>query len=445
MVQTILIVEDDFTFGKMLQAWFTKKGYNVLNAGSVIEAKKRFIDFVPEVVITDLRLPKADGLSLLGWIKSNYSDVIVILMTGYADIQSAVSAIKLGAYDYIPKPFNPDELFQKINDALTQKQRNEIKNKEQISENKYVRGTSPEYVKLYEFLELVAPTRMSVLIKGESGVGKEHIARMIHEKSKIANEAFVAVDCGVLSKELAASDLFGHVKGAFTGALNNKTGAFVNAHKGTLFLDEIGNLPIDVQIQLLRALQEKKVKPVGSEKEIKVDVRIIAATNEDIEFAVNNGYFRSDLFHRICEFVLDMPPIRECKEDIPKYLTFFLNQSNRTLKKRIKGFSPEALEVLVNYEWPGNIREIKNIVNRLTLICQEKEISIDIIPTHFKINSINSHKQLDDLKLDTSEEKKRIEDALRISNYNIMRTASILNIDTKQLYQKMKYYNIFYG
>lgn len=442
MVESILIVEDDLTFGKMLEAWFAKKGFNVQKVGSCKDAKKKFEDFTPEVVITDLRLPKEDGLSLLAWIKSNYPDVVVIMMTGYADIQSAVSAIKLGAYDYISKPFNPDELFHKINDAYNQKIKDNPKLEKPKESDKWVRGTSPEYLKLYEYLDLVAPTDMSVLIKGESGVGKEHLARMIHDKSKVAGKPFVAVDCGVLSKELAASDLFGHVKGAFTGALTDKAGAFVNAHKGTLFLDEIGNLPMEVQVQLLRALQEKKVKPVGSDKEIKVDVRIIAATNEDIEFAVNNGYFRGDLFHRVCEFILEAPPLRMCKSDIPHYLDFFLKTSNRTLKKKIKGFTPEAKAVFVEYDWPGNIREMKNVINRLTLICQEKEISADIIPTHFKkIKFTDSKTNI----VESLEEKQRIKDALRITNNNIIRAASMLNIDTKHLYSKMKLYNISYA
>ncbi len=446
MSKSILIIEDDITFSKMLQAWFIKKEYKVTVAAKASEARKKMNEELPDVVICDLRLPQEDGISILAWIKSNFPKVVVIMMTGYADIQSAVSAIKLGAYDYISKPFNPEQLFLKINEALNKEAELETETigdsnpgKASVTQG-YVKGTTEKYSTLYEHVDLVSPTKLAVLIKGESGVGKEHIARMIHEKSKVSSGPFVAVDCGVLSKDLAASDLFGHVKGAFTGALSDKTGFFVSANKGTLFLDEIGNLSVEVQTQLLRALQEKKVKPVGSEKEIKVDVRIITATNEDIEFAVDNGYFRSDLFHRICEFVLEIPTLRESKEDIPLFLDHYLQLANKTLRKKIAGFSPEALEVLVNYEWPGNIRELKNIVNRFTLLETEKYISLHTIPEHYKVKKELTEEEI----IHSQEEKQRIEDVLRITNYNVLRAAVLLNIDTKKLYSKMKLYNISY-
>lgn len=444
MNRSILIIEDDITFNKMLQVWFTKKGYKVATAIKASDARKRMNEEIPDVVICDLRLPQEDGMSILAWIKTNFAKVVVIMMTGFADIQTAVSAIKLGAYDYISKPFNPEQLFLKINEALDKEQSldekeidENVSNKSAVA-NGFVRGTSEKYQKLYQYVDLVSPTKLSVLIKGESGVGKEHIARMIHDNSSVSKGPFVAVDCGVLSKDLAASDLFGHVKGAFTGALNDKTGSFVTANKGTLFLDEIGNLSVDVQTQLLRAIQEKKVKPVGSEKEIKVDVRLITATNEDIEFAVDNGYFRSDLFHRICEFVLEIPALRDSREDIPTFLDFYLHKANRLLKKKIQGFEPDALEAMANYEWPGNIRELKNIVNRLTLIESEKKISLESIPEHFKAKKAPSFNVI----VQGQEEKQKIEDVLRITDFNILRAAALLNMDTKSLYNKMKLYNI---
>lgn len=444
MNRSILIIEDDITFSKMLQAWFTKREYKVTAAGKASEARKRIKEEVPDVVICDLRLPEEDGITILEWIKSNYPKVVVIMMTSYADIQSAVSAIKLGAYDYISKPFNPEQLFMKINEAFSEEEELQeevigaVAEKKPSASGNFVQGTSENYQKLYEYVDLVSPTKLAVLIKGESGVGKEHIARMIHEKSAVASGPFVAVDCGVLSKELAASDLFGHVKGSFTGALSDKIGFFVSANKGTLFLDEIGNLSIDVQTQLLRALQEKRIKPVGSEKEIKVDVRVITATNEDIEFAVDNGYFRQDLFHRICEFVLEIPSLRESREDIPAFLNHFLQVSNKTLRKKVQGYSPEALEILTNYDWPGNVRELKNIVNRLTLVETEKFISLKSIPDHFKTKKEQTVEEL----IQSQEEKKQIEDALKITQFNILRAAALLNIDTKKLYTKMKLYNI---
>ncbi len=446
MSKNILIIEDDITFSRMLQAWFVKKEFKVRAAAKASEARKRIKEEIPDVVVCDLRLPQEDGLSILAWIKTNYPKIVVIMMTGYADIQSAVSAIKLGAYDYVSKPFNPDQLFQKINEALEIEDEweeggaNIVQAKKTAQKGDFVQGTSEEYVKLYEYVDLVSPTQLAVLIKGESGVGKEHIARLIHDKSDVKSGPFVAVDCGVLSKDLAASDLFGHVKGAFTGALSDKTGFFVSANKGTIFLDEIGNLPIDVQMQLLRALQEKKVKPVGSEKEIKVDVRVVSATNEDIEFAVDNGYFRADLFHRICEFVLEIPALRDSKEDIPHFLEHFLKKANKTLKKKVLGFTPEALEILLNYEWPGNIRELKNVVNRMTLIETGKYITKESIPSHFK----TKREQTEDEIIHEQEEKQRIKDALRLADYNILRAAAILSIDTKKLYAKIKQYNISY-
>lgn len=451
-MKSILIVEDDLTFSHMLKAWFTKKKFNVRTASSLSETKKKFIESIPEIVICDLRLPKDSGLTILEWIKSKHPNTVVLMMTGYADIQSAVTAIKLGAYDYISKPLNPDELFNKINEAIPQKEtektsrkKSEIAEKQTLPnvkniENVYVKGTSESFKKLYDFVDLVAPTKLTVLIKGESGVGKEHIARMIHEKSEYSSGPFVAVDCGVISKELAASDFFGHIKGAFTGAIENKTGYFLSANKGTLFLDEIGNLPVDIQTQLLRVLQEMKIKQVGSEKDIEIDVRVLTATNEDIDFAVNNGYFRSDLYHRISEFILDVPSLKDCKQDLPAYLHHFLNVSNRLLNRKIVGFTPEALEILINYEWPGNIRELKNIINRLTLISQGEYINEEVIPDHFKQKPVNKENNILDIN-----EKERIEEALKLSSNNVLKAASILGIDIKSLYVKLKLYNLIYG
>lgn len=447
---SILIVEDDLTFGKMLEAWFKKKGFNTTLSLKASDAKRKMNDAPADVVITDLRMPGEDGLSLTAWIKTNFPKTIVIMMTSYTDIQSAVSAIKMGAFDYIPKPFNPDQLFEKIAEAI--KARDEIlKNLEESADEEedlpakgrkgFVEGSTEEYKSLYRHIGLVAPTNFSVLVKGESGVGKEHIARMIHDNSKVAKGPFVAVDCGVLSKDLAASDLFGHIKGAFTGALTDKTGYFVRADGGTLFLDEIGNLSIEVQTQLLRSLQERRVMPVGSEREVKVDVRVVAATNEDISFAADHGYFRTDLFHRISEFVLEVPSLRESRQDIPEFLNHFLRIARRTLKKRVDGFTPEALDILVNYDWPGNVRELKNIVNRLVLLETERLISADTIPDHFKIKE-----KVDLPEQDKSgDEQQRIEDALRLSDFNIIRSAALLNMDTRILYEKIKAYNIDYA
>ncbi len=440
-MNSILIIEDDLTLSLMLKTWLSKKEFVVGTVLNVTDAKKRIIEAQPEIVLLDLRLPDGSGISLLKWVKEKYPDIIVIMMTGYADIVSAVESIKSGAFDYVAKPLNPEELFKKITSALTQKGMQEESSipEGESMEMDYIRGHSLEYQRLYEYVDLVAPTRLSVLIRGASGVGKEHIARLIHEKSERASGPFVAVDCGVLSKELAASEFFGHIKGAFTGAINNKTGFFQTANGGTLFLDEIGNLSMDIQVQLLRVLQEKKLKQVGGEKEIVVDVRIIAATNEEINLASPNSNFRLDLYHRISEFLLYVPSLAECREDISLYLHHFLEISNGELKKKIIGFTPESLEILVNYSWPGNIRELKNIVNRLTLTAHGNYISPDIIPDDIKEEE---PKDRSFSGVRQSNEKERIEEALRFSNNNKSKAAALLNIDRKTLYNKLKLYGI---
>ena len=395
-MKTIFVVEDDLTLSLMLKTWLTKKNFSVLSAASIKEAKRRLKKQLPDLVLSDMRLPDGDGVSLLKWVKEIKPSMPYIVMTSYAEVSAAVQTIKLGAFDYVSKPLNIEELFVKINQAIAEnctdcKGENAetvsaITNEEDCTvkdstyEQDYVVGSSPMYQQLYKHVDLVAPTMMSVFILGESGVGKERIARLIHQKSERSQGAFVAVDCGVLSKELAASEFFGHIKGSFTGAINNKKGFFLTADGGTIFLDEVGNLLPDVQVQLLRVLQEKKIRPVGSENDIPVDVRVIAATNEKIDINVPNPSFRLDLFHRLSEFVLYVPALRECTEDIPLYLNYFLKRSNFELKKNIKGFTPTATEILSRNKWLGNLREMKNIINRMVLVCENEEITESDIP-----------------------------------------------------------------
>lgn len=439
-MDSILIIEDDLTLSLMLKTWLSKKGFTVSVSINVSDAKKKITEVQPTIILLDLRLPDDDGLSMLRWVKKKYSDIIVIMMTGYADIATVVESIKAGAYDYIAKPLNPEELLNKINKALSQR---ELNAQEEVEEDEpfhkqYIKGHSLEYQRLYEYVDLVAPTKLSVLIRGASGVGKEHVARLIHEKSERASGPFVAVDCGVLSKELAASEFFGHIKGAFTGAINNKVGYFQSSSGGTLFLDEIGNLSMDIQIQLLRVLQEKKIKQVGGEKEIPVDVRILAATNENVDISSPNSTFRLDLYHRVSEFLLYVPSLSECREDISIFAHHFLEISNAELNKEVIGFTPEAMDTLVKFSWPGNIRELKNMINRLTLIAPGDYITVDIIPDYMREgmeeNKMFTIKQVN--------EKERIEDALRYSNNNKSKAAQLLNIDRKTLYNKLKLYGI---
>jgi len=442
-IENILIIEDDITLSLMLKTFLTKKGYAVRTVINVALAKKEVKKSLPDLVLSDLRLPDESGISFLKWMKEIEPGVLFIMMTGYADIQTAVESIKSGAFNYIAKPLNPEELLRQIDEAgiqksLTQKEESSVAEKPV----KFIQGKSIEYKRLYEYVDLVAPTKLSVLIRGDSGVGKEHVARLIHEKSERKDGPFIAVDCGVLSRDLAASDLFGHVKGAFTGAISNKIGHFYAADKGTLFLDEIGNLSMDIQIQLLRVLQEKLIKPVGSEKEIPVDVRIITATNEDLDQGLNSGTFRIDLYHRINEFLLYIPNLQESKEDIPLFAHYFLEISNEELKKQVIGFTAEALEILKNYSWPGNIRELKNVISRTVLIARDQYITPELLRENIRDITpevVNPEKKL---SLKNIDEKGRIEEALRLSNYNKSKAAILLDIDRKTLYHKIKLYDI---
>jgi len=385
-MRNILIIEDVATFGLMLKTWFTKKGFEVRTSLNIADAKKEIESLLPNLIISDLRLPDGNGLDFLKWAKDKYPEIVIIIMTSYADIQTAVESIRAGAYDYIAKPFNPEQLLEKINaldapDTTKGKKtsRTTNNNKHTGSDSNYVYGNSLEYKKVYEYVDLVAPTNLSVFIKGESGVGKEHIARLIHEKSLRSSAPFIPVDCGAMSKELSASEFFGHIRGSFTGAINNKKGYFEEANGGTLFLDEIGNLSLDTQMQLLRALQEKKIKPIGASKEIPIDVRVVVATNEDMENAISSGKFRSDLYHRVNEFIIEMPPLEKCKEDIVLFAHHFLKIANREINKNVVGFDEKALHLLQEYNWPGNIRELKNVIFRLALITHEDIITSELL------------------------------------------------------------------
>lgn len=368
----------------MLKTWLIKKGYIVQTTINVAAAKREMERFNPDLVLSDLRLPDDSGISFLKWAKNSFPDVLFIMMTGYADIQTAVESIRSGAYDYIAKPVNPDELLKKMQAAESVEKtapaapRVPKANKKETEEN-YIKGQSPEYKKVYEYVDLVAPTNLSVFIKGESGVGKEHIARMIHQKSNRSGRPFVPVDCGIMNRELSASDLFGHIKGSFTGAINNKMGYFAEANGGTLFLDEIGNLSPDVQMQLLRVLQEKKIKPVGANKETEVDVRIVVATNEDMEQSIASGKFRSDLYHRLNGFLIQIPTLQECKDDIPLFAHYFLAKANQEINKNVIGFDEETLYCLKEYNWPGNVRQLRNVIFRLVLVSQTPTIPVDLL------------------------------------------------------------------
>ena len=305
---SILIIEDDVTFSFMLKTWLGKKGFEVDTATSVSDARRRLEERKFDLVISDLRLPDGDGIEFLKWLKETHAALPLIMMTSYAEIQTAVQAMKAGAADYIAKPLNPEELLAKIRETLSG-----LETQEAPVLPKYIEGQSRLARQVYEHVRLVAPTDMSVLITGASGTGKEYVARCIHEQSNRHRAPFVAVDCGAIPKDLAASEFFGHVKGSFTGAIDHKVGAFVAAEGGTIFLDEIGNLSYEVQVQLLRALQERKIKPIGSNQEIPFHVRLVTATNENLRAAIAKGDFREDLYHRINEFSIRIPDLKERK------------------------------------------------------------------------------------------------------------------------------------
>ena len=445
MMRSILIVEDDITFGMMLKTWLGKKGFEVSSVSTIARARKHIESQTVDLILSDLRLPDHEGIDLLKWMNEQGKAIPLIIMTGYADIQSAVLAMKLGARDYIAKPVNPEELLKKISEAL-QDSPSQVSSSQATSkvtnegQHSYLEGESDAAKQLYNYVGLVAPTNMSVLINGSSGTGKEYVAHRIHQLSKRNNKPFIAVDCGSIPKELAASEFFGHVKGSFTGALTDKTGAFVAANGGTIFLDEIGNLSYEVQIQLLRALQERKIRPVGSTQEISVDIRLISATNENLEQAIEKGTFREDLYHRINEFTLRMPDLKERKEDILLFANFFLDQANKELDKHLIGFDTKASQALMNYHWPGNLRQMKNIVKRATLLAQSSFITLLELGTELLETPASSNTSIALRNEET--EKEHILEALRQTGNNKSKAAQLLNIDRKTLYNKLKLYNI---
>jgi two-component system response regulator HydG len=436
----ILIIEDDLSFGEILTKWVSKRGYKASLAGTIkqgkeIVKKNKNID----LILTDLRLPDGDGILFLSWLRESKLSIPLMVMTSYGEVSTAVAAIKLGAFDYLEKPIQPDILEQKINQVF--EKRGEIStNEANVGDNRHYQAVytqSPLMRKMYDQIEVLAPTRMSVLVMGESGTGKEYAARLIHESSKRKEAPFVAVDCGILSKELAPSELFGHQKGAFTSADANKKGVFEQADGGTVFLDEIENLSPDVQTQLLRALQERKIRPVGSAVDVSVDVRIVAATNENLQRMMVEGRFREDLYHRINEFTIEIPPLRDRPEDIPEYAAHFLTDANKELEQNVRGFSAAAIELLTNYHWSGNLRELRNVVRRATLFARNGEITPDVLPEYLYNRFAEA-----DFELTAEDEKGQIETVLRIVKGNKAAAARLLKVSRKTLYNKLHEYGI---
>ena len=450
----ILIVEDDIAFGTMLQTWLRRKGFEVDKATSVGAAVKLLMDIKGvDLVLSDLRLPDHDGLRLLAWMHEHSINAPFIVMTNYAEVQNAVLAMKSGAADYIAKPVQPDILLQKINDAMeqnTQQSNATIQNsttqnaptahnsklKTQNSEAapRYIEGKSEASRQLYSYVELVAPTPMSVLILGASGTGKEYVAHRIHDLSQRRDRPFFALDCGAIPRDVAASEFFGHKKGAFTGADADKRGAFEIANGGTLFLDEVGNLSYEVQVQLLRALQERRIRPVGGTKEIDIDIRLVCATNENLEEAVSEGRFREDLYHRINEFTIYMPKLSERGSDLFLFADLFIRHANEELNRNVEGFDSGAAEMLASHSWPGNLRELNNVVKRAVLLTRGSQITTAELTLAMGQIRTDNVLQLHD----EDTERQRIITALQQTNGNKAKAARLLGVDRKTIYNKIE-------
>lgn len=455
MTAHLLIVEDDLTFSTMIQTWLRKKGFDVDKVSSVSAAIKQILnaDNDYDLILSDLRLPDEDGLYLLTWLRKKNKNIPFIVMTNYAEIQNAVLAMKSGAADYMAKPIQPDILLQKIKDAIScqatsmavhssstpKDTTTDTKSDKDTSHYapKYIEGKSEASRQLYEYVRLVAPTPMSVLILGASGTGKEYVARRIHELSPRKDKPFLAIDCGAIPKDVAASEFFGYKKGAFTGADSDKKGAFEMANGGTLFLDEMGNLSYDIQVQLLRALQERCIRPLGSAKEINVDIRLVCATNENLTQRVTEGLFREDLYHRINEFTIYMPCLKDRDTDIFLFADLFIRHANKELGRQVIGLDDKASELLARYEWPGNLRELNNVIKRAVLMAKSKyitteEINLSIQPTRQETLTLR----------DKETELQRIHKALMATGGNKTKTAKLLGIDRKTLYNKIQKYGI---
>lgn len=465
-MKNILVVDDDSTFCLMLQSYLTKYGFSVTTTSNVDTALDIIKKSETDLVLSDYRMPGKDGMEMLEALKKFDRGLPLILMTSYGDIRLAVRAMKLGAYDYITKPVNPTELLELVKAALNSKNGETASptphplngdavaskpKRKNVESNGFVHGVSSNWKKIDEHLEIVGPTDLSVIIEGESGTGKEFVARRLHDLSARAKEQFVAIDCGALSNEIAASEFFGHMKGSFTGAVNDKKGQFEIAEGGTIFLDEIGNLSYEIQVMLLRAIQERKIRRVGGTKDIPVNVRIIVATNDDLWKSVKNGAFREDLYHRLNEFKITVNPLRDRKEDIAVFAGRFLEMANEELNKAVVGFDDDVLQKFYEYPWTGNLRELKNVIKRSVLLAKGSKVNINCLPQ--EILTIASERESPvaivarqdtvDLKVLSEQiEKVKIIEALEKSKYNKSKAAKLLNIDRKTLYNKIKMYQL---
>lgn len=426
-MRTILIIEDDVVFSRTISNWLMKKGMTTHSVATLANARKAIVEKDFDLVLADLRLPDGNSTDLLKWMNEKYYLLPFIIMTNYGQVENAVAAMQLGAINYLCKPIQPDKLLALITDIF---------NKDS-GQTDFYRGESKKAQEMHRLIRLVASSDISVLLRGASGTGKEHAAHEIHALSHRRNKPYLPVDCGAISDELAASEFFGHQKGSFTGADSDKVGLFRAANGGTLFLDEIGNLSYKTQMLLLRALQEKRCKPVGSTKEYSFDIRLVAATNENLEKAIEEGRFREDLFHRLNEFTLPLPLLAECREDILPMAEFFLKLSCAQYKKMVRGFDRLSQAALQEYSWPGNIRELKNIVNRAVLLCQGQWITV----TDLNLD-ISFHREEQTVLTEEEKERMLLLRTLEKTGNNRSKAAVLLNISRTTLYEKLKKYHI---
>ena len=474
-MKRILLIDDDMDMCTLLGRFLQRKGFETDAAYSGNKGIAKFKEQHFDVVLCDFRLGDKEGREVLKEIKEINPHAVVIIITGYSDIKIAVDVIKHGAFDYITKPLIPEEVLNVINKSLQEPASTGANTSAKKSsgttanDGEFLKGKAGTTQELYKQIELVAPTNYSIILYGESGTGKEVMAKTIHLSSARKDKPFVALDCGTLSKELVGSELFGHMKGSFTGALGDKEGLFEVANGGTLFLDEVANLSLDIQASLLRVIQERKFKRVGGNKEINADVRILVASNENLQEAYRRGKFREDLYHRFNEFSINIPPLRERREDIPLFADFFLKQSCAELNKEIAGFEDEVMQMFINYSWPGNLREFRNVIRRAALLTNGGLIGSKVLPwemtqhnplkdEHAQVNTsvpvaampdnsslnnvpVNRAPQPFDLKNAASQaEYETIMNVLKQVNFNKSKAADILKIDRKTLYNKLRVY-----
>jgi two-component system, NtrC family, response regulator HydG len=459
----ILVVDDDQDICHLLSRFLTKSGYEVATAGRGSVAKELLASRHFDLVLCDHRLPDTDALRMLQHIRSTSPGTQVIIITGYSEVRTAVELMRMGAFDYIGKPLYPDELLMRVQDALGAKEKTvdatvlrsaRTLPPRQTTGSDFVEGTGASSRSIAKHISLVAPTDMSVLITGDTGTGKEYVAKRIHEQSRRASGPFVALDCGALPKEIAGSELFGHMKGSFTGAVNDHVGSFEQANGGTLFLDEIGNLTYENQLKLLRVLQERTIRRIGGTKDIEVDVRILVATNEDLTKSVAEGRFREDLLHRIQEFIIHLLPLRERREDIPLFAQHFVELANKRLDRQVTGFEPAAMKHLMEHVWSGNLRELGNVVKRAVLLSSGPLINVECLPAVVLSGSSGArsnggpgniakpHAEEGLRGVAHQAERDAILAALERNGFNKSRTAEQLNIDRKTLYNKLRAFGL---